>query len=424
MGTLRLAYSTSGLTGLGFSDAVAAIDAAGYAGVEIAFHRDQFNVFELGDDELVALRRQFERLRARPACIATAAHFFEPQRPHEPSLLAVERAARKRRIDLVRQGVRVARSLGVPLVTFGSGFLRDEHVRQPEFDVDAALVESITECLVAIRDDEDITLLIEPEPGMHIETLAQARTLIEAVGSPKFGLHIDLCHARCTEADYVAALARHAAATRYLHVSDAPVGYNLRVVQDADELAVPRSGQNLLVHFPESCDFLLLDRAHPVLFAAGAATARQRARVEALLAAAGAAHDAELVDYATLPARSSLFDEEIFTWLISNPGLSYDVLERARPVARWLRGVSRPGQVRQRLANTRTGIAHWHDIPGTGTLDFAASFAALAQGGFDGYAAVELYHHVTAWQEALTASRNRLQPLVDQANAASMECVP
>ena len=53
------------------------------------------------------------------------------------------------------------------------------------------------------------------------------------------------------------------------------------------------------------------------------------------------------------------------------------------------------------IANSLTGIVHFHEIPGEGTLDFGASFKALTDHGFSGYASVELYHHVGAWQKAL-----------------------
>lgn len=93
MGAIRLSYSTFGLTNLDFLDA---LEAVGYAGVEIAFHRDQFNPFDIDDDYLAQVRRRLDELQVQATCVATASHFFDPQRPHEPSLMAVERAARKR----------------------------------------------------------------------------------------------------------------------------------------------------------------------------------------------------------------------------------------------------------------------------------------------------------------------------------------
>ena len=78
------------------------------------------------------------------------------------------------------------------------------------------------------------------------------------------------------------------------------------------------------------------------------------------------------------------------------------MLERAKPILAYLRGVRNPPLVEQMVANTLTGIAHFHEIPGAGTMDLAASFKALVGNGFSGYGSVELYHHVESWEKALT----------------------
>ncbi|MBC6943651.1 MAG: sugar phosphate isomerase/epimerase [Xanthomonadales bacterium] len=412
MGQIQLSYSTFGLTELDFLDAIDAVDRAGYPGIEISFHRDQFNPFNIDDDYLAQVKRRLAERRVKAACVATASHFFDPQRPHEPSLMALSRAARKRRIDLVKRGIHVARKLGVNLVTFGSGFVRAEHVAQPQVDPGELLVDSIHECLREIRDDEDITLLVEPEPGMYIETLAQGLDLMRKVDSPKFKLHIDICHAYCSEADYISALAQAAPHARYLHISDAQAGYNLKVVDDHPELAPDLDFASVLVHFPDTADFLLLDRAHPVHFREEAPGAARRQRIDTLLARSGITRPLASVDYPSLYAGASPLDDEIFTWMISVPGLSFDVLERTRPIVAWLRGVRGNALQQRMVANTLTGIVHFHEIPGEGTLDLGASFKALTDNGFSGYGSVELYHHVASWQKALDDSYRHLAPLV------------
>ncbi|TAK37968.1 MAG: sugar phosphate isomerase/epimerase [Lysobacteraceae bacterium] len=408
---IQLSYSTFGLTDLDFLDAIDAVAAAGYAGVEIGFHRRQFNPFQIDDDYLAAVRERLQANGIAPACVATASHFFTPSRPHEPSLMTLDLAGRKRRIDLVKRGIRVARRLGSPLVTFGSGFIRDDHVRNPAVDPGELLADSIHECLREIRDDEDITLLIEPEPGMYIETMAQGLALIDAVGSPRFRLHIDLCHAYCSERDYVAALGEAAPHARYLHISDARAGYNLKIVEDADELAFDLGFASTLVYFPDTADYLLVDRNHPLYFCDQAPSDRRRQRIDALLARAGVRGEARTIDYASLPVAASSLDDEIFTYLISVPGLSFDVLERAWPILAWLRGANGPALVEAMVANTLTGIVHFHEIPGEGTLDLGASFKALTDHGFHGYGSVELYHHIASWQQALDDSYRHLAPL-------------
>jgi sugar phosphate isomerase/epimerase len=102
--------------------------------------------------------------------------------------------------------------------------------------------------------------------------------------------------------------------------------------------------------------------------------------------------------------------------LISVPGLSFDILERARPIIIYLRSTKNSEgklMMDKMVANTLTGIVHFHEIPGEGTLDFAASFKALNDNGFNGYASVELYHHVASWEKALADSYEHLSKYVD-----------
>lgn len=412
---IQLSYSTFGLTDLSFLDAIDAVAEAGYAGIELSFHRDQFNPFNLTEADLDAVKRRLAARRIAPACVATASHFFTPSRPHEPSLMSLDLSGRKRRIDLIKRGIGVARHLDVNLVTFGSGFRRAEHVRNPSVDPHELLVDSIHECLREIHDDEDITLLIEPEPGMVIETLEDALELIRDVGSPRFALHIDICHAYCSEADYIGALANAAPHARYLHISDAREGYNLKIVEDADGLPFDLDFARYLVYFPATADFLLIDRQHPIYFCDHAPDVTRQAYIARYLARAGINALPKLVHYPGLYAGNSPLDDEIFTYLISVPGLSFDVLERAWPIIAYLRGAKGPGLVDRMVANTLTGIVHFHEIPGEGTLDLAASFKALNDHGFNGYGSVELYHHVASWQQALDASYRHLAAIAQPA---------
>jgi sugar phosphate isomerase/epimerase len=405
---IKLAYSTFGLTKLPFLDAIDAVARAGYEGIEISFHRDQFNPFNLGDQDLDVVRTRLQKNGIRPVCVATASHFFDPSRPHEPSLMALDLAGRKRRIDLVRRGIRVARRLGTNLVTFGSGFLRSEHVRNPDIDPLDVLADSIHECLREIHSGEDITLLIEPEPGMVIETLDEGLALVESVGSDRFALHIDICHAYCSDVDYIEALGRAAPYARYLHVSDARSGWNLKIAEDASTLSFDLGLASALVYFPDTADFLLVDRNYPLYFCCDSPGPRRRERIAALLRAAGAGTAWQDIHYPDLYAGASPLDDEIWTYLISVPRLSFDVLERAKPVLAFLRGARGPVLIDRMVANTRTGIVHFHEVPGEGSLDFAASFKALNDNGFDGFGAVELYHHVDSCQRALDDSYKHL----------------
>jgi sugar phosphate isomerase/epimerase len=413
---IKLSYSTFGLTNLNFLDAIDVVNEVGYAGIELSFHRDQFNPFDITDEYLETIKKHLETARVKPACVATASHFFTPSRPHEPSLLSPDLAGRKRRISLVKRGIHVARKLGVSLVTFGSGFIRDEHIINPSVNPRELLLDSIQHCLQEIRDDEDLTLLIEPEPGMFIETMEQGISLVNEINSPHFRLHVDICHAYCSEHKYIIALGQAAPYTRYLHISDAQKGYNLKIIKMAENLTLDLDFASYLLYFPQNADYLLVDKNHPFYFCDEKPAADQRKRIETILDEAGIKKTLEYVNYSGLFAGATPYDDEIFTYLISIPGLSFDVLERAKPIIAYLRGtktIDGTPLVEKMVANTLTGIVHFHEIPGEGTLDFAASFKALVDNGFSGYGSVELYHHVASWENALKNSFQYLSQFVE-----------
>ncbi|MBI3167025.1 MAG: sugar phosphate isomerase/epimerase [Chloroflexi bacterium] len=412
---IKLSYSTFGLTNLDFIHSIEVVDKAGYPGIELSFHRDQFNPFNITDDYLAAIKKRLETLEVKPACVSTASHFFTPQRPHEPSLMSPDLAGRKRRIDLVKRGIHVARKLGVNLVTFGSGFIRDEHVSNPSVNPRELLVDSVHQCLKELHDDEDITLLIEPEPGMYIETLEQGMSLVNEINASRFQLHLDLNHNYCSEQNYLETLGKAAPHAKFLHVSDSQEGYNLKLVKAADNLKMDLNFAKYLVYFPEFAEYLLVDPDHPIYFYDELPGAKQKKRIESILGSVNISTSPAFVDYNDLYAGQSPFESEIFVYLISVPGLTYDVLERARPIIIYLRSTKdKNGKLLmdKMVANTLTGIVHFHEIPGEGTMDFAASFKALTDNGFSGYASVELYHHVASWEKALADSYKHLSQFV------------
>jgi len=405
---IKLSYSTNGLVNLSLMDAIDAVEKAGYPGIELAFHMEQFNPFEMSEDDLLALRQRFANSNIKPSCIATPTLFFLADRPHDPSAMCVDLAGRKQRIKLIKEGIKLARALDVKIVSFGSGFIRDDHVANPQVDPEALLIDSIRECVAFIGDD-DIVLTIEPEPGMFIETIAQGVALIEKVNLDKFRLHIDICHAYCSDQNYVDAIAGAAHLTKYLHVSDTTAGYNLKILHYEDGLTLDFDFASYLLYFPDTADFLLLERNRAAYFYD---QTPNREQIQAIAGRLNEAPEVVFVPFDQLPQESSSYDDEIFTYALSVPKLSFYVLDRAKPIIHYLRQQDRRDQglpyMDKMVANSLTGKVHFHIIPGEGEIDFAGCFKAAVDNGFDGYATVELYHHIDGWEQAVNTSYQQL----------------
>ena len=183
----------------------------------------------------------------------------------------------------------------------------------------------------------------------------------------------------------------------------------------SDDLKMDLNFARYLIYFPETAEYLLVDRDHPIYFHDEIPDARWKKRIESILGSANIVAPPTFVDYNSLYTGQSPFESEIFVYLISVPGLTYDVLERARPIIIYLRSTKDASGnllMDKMVANTLTGIVHFHEIPGEGTMDFAATFKTLKENGFSGYASVELYHHVASWEKALVDSYEHLSQFV------------
>lgn len=398
---INLAYSTNGLLNLDLFSAIEAVEKAGYSGIELSFDRKQFNPFELDMRALKKIHHFFGTKTVKPACIATPTIAFLSDRPHEPSVICLDKAGRKQRISLIKKGIEIAKILGAPVVSFGSGFIRDEHVANPQANPMEILAESVHECM---KDLGDITLTIEPEPGMLIETLDEGLAIVNAIGSKQFQLHMDLCHVYCSEKNYAEAVAKAAPRTAYLHVSDTKSGCNVKLKSYASDLVMDFDFASYLIYFPETCDFLFVDRQRAICFHED----MPNGSVLAKMCDLAGTNAIQFVNYGELSMTDSPLDREINTYAVSVPGLSFYVLDRAKPVLRYLRtaplGEAGRPVLDKKVANTLTGKVHYHDIPGQGEIDFKHTFQLLEQQGFQGYATVELYHHVNTWEKALRDS--------------------
>jgi sugar phosphate isomerase/epimerase len=402
MSSIQFSYSTFGLTDLTIIEAIHAVADAGYAGIELAFHKNNFNPFEINHDLLDEVKSTLKARSIEPACISAPTHFFMDTRPHEPSLMCTDIAGRKLRIDLIKRAIRVAQYVGAPLVCFGSGFIREEHVKNPDINPRQLLIDGIKECLQTCKD---VTLVIEPEPGMYIETIDDGVNLINEINDDKFRLHLDLNHVSCGNFDFVEKMAAAAPLAKYLHISDTVDGYNLKMSTIDEDVERDMRHANQLIYFPETADYLLLDQKRSLYFHDSALTGEQQSRIEKVAANYNSGIAVEHVDYNALVNSPSSYDPEIDVYGFSIQRMSFYVVDRAKPILRYIR---EQGIADKMVANTLTGKVHFHEIPGKGEIDFRKCFSILIDNGYRGFGSVELYHHVDRWQQALSESLSYL----------------
>jgi sugar phosphate isomerase/epimerase len=226
MPRLRLAYNTNGLAHHRLADAIDLVADLGYDGLALTPDVQHLDPFTATPAEVAATAAHLRR-RGLDVCVQTGARFLlDPRRKHQPTLLDPDAAARRRRLDMLTRCMDVGRDLGAKVVAFWSG-------AAPAGEDAAALDGRLVEGCLAVAEAAGARGLVaafEPEPGMHVATLADWARLRRAARHPSLRLALDVGHVHCNrEGDPAAAIRENAADLADVQIEDMREGEHLHL---------------------------------------------------------------------------------------------------------------------------------------------------------------------------------------------------
>jgi sugar phosphate isomerase/epimerase len=196
---LRFAYNTNGVSNHRFEDALRLIADSGYDGVALTLDHHHFDPFapdfERRTEQLAAL---LERLGLGLVVETGARFLLDPRQKHEPTLITPDADGRARRLEFLQRAVDVCATCRGEAVSFWAG------VPRPGVGREAAwpwLVEGVSR-LSEYAAARQVTLAMEPEPGMLVETVddwLEAQAWVTAAGAPAVALALDVGHLLVTQ---------------------------------------------------------------------------------------------------------------------------------------------------------------------------------------------------------------------------------
>jgi len=193
-------YSTNAFVKFPLVDAVARIAQLGFKGVEIMADRPHLYP---PDVEKAEFQRLQETLTDGGLKVTNLNSFtlFAVGDTYLPSWIEAERSRREIRIRHTRECLQMARRLGCANISVPpggplSGVTRGEAER---------LFYEGLEQVVPLAEELRVRVLVEPEPGLMIETTRQFQEFMRAVRSPAVGLNFDIGHFFCAGEDPAAA---------------------------------------------------------------------------------------------------------------------------------------------------------------------------------------------------------------------------
>jgi L-ribulose-5-phosphate 3-epimerase len=199
--SVRLGYGTNGFADHRLPDALRILADLGYDGVALTLDHQHLDPFAPDPAARVARTAGLAGALGLAVVVETGARYLlDPWRKHQPTLVSPEPEGRGRRLDLLLRAVRIAADLGAEAMSFWSGTTVGGDPESEFWDRLTAGCEQV----VAAARRHGVTVGLEPEPGMFVDTLDRFDELRARLGSPEgFGLTLDIGHCRCLEAQSV-----------------------------------------------------------------------------------------------------------------------------------------------------------------------------------------------------------------------------
>jgi len=217
---MQLAYSSNAYLQFSIEETIARISRLGYAGMELLADVPHAWPAGLLDERKRAIRACLDEHGLR---IANVNGFMmnavaDPRQPYwHPSWIEPDPNYRAIRREHTNRALTLAKQLGAPSIQTEPG---GPLVEGQSWQQAAGIFYNELMPCVEVAQRLEVLLLIEPEPGLLIETFEQYLEFVERIDSPWVGLNFDIGHAFCMgqdPEDWVARMARH---TKHYHIED------------------------------------------------------------------------------------------------------------------------------------------------------------------------------------------------------------
>lgn len=217
---MKLAFSSNAYLRFSFNDAAQKIAKLGYQGIEImADVPHAWPAFML-EEQKQAIRNA---LKSNNLAISNINSFMmhavnDPrQRYWYPSWIEPDKHYRQIRIDHTMRCLTLAKELGAPCITTEPGGPVEAG---GSWSAGLKLFVEMLKPVIEHAEKEGVLLLIEPEPGLLIETADQFLEFMGHIKSPMVGCNFDIGHSYCVGDDPASTIPRLAKFIKHFHLED------------------------------------------------------------------------------------------------------------------------------------------------------------------------------------------------------------
>ncbi|MEM1011599.1 MAG: sugar phosphate isomerase/epimerase [Planctomycetota bacterium] len=225
----RLAFSTNAFKKTSWEQAISDIAGCGYAGCEIMADQPHFTPFDMSTNEVISLGDALSDAGLRASNVNAFTGFFNAEpfphgRPtgdtYSPTWIDDDPDGLTTRVDHTLASIRLAAAIGADTVSLqpGGPMIGRDASRD---ELEARFADGIRRCLRTAKAN-DVTLAIEPEPGLLLETTPEyvAWKACYFDDEPSISMNFDVGHAFCVGEDPAATARDLVGQYTHVHLED------------------------------------------------------------------------------------------------------------------------------------------------------------------------------------------------------------
>ncbi|PFJ16908.1 xylose isomerase [Bacillus cereus] len=212
---MKIAYSSNGFKRYDLLKTIDLLAEIGYEGIEILLDIPHAFPPEMTNEKIVMIK---DRLKQRNMTISNLNAFmlYGIKDNWHPSFVEVDETERRQRIEHTHNCIDLAQKLGVKTLSTEPGGPLINVEREWANKVFISAMEELADH----AEKSGVTILVEPEPDLLIETSDQFIEFKKAVPSRAIALNFDIGHFFCVGEDPVALVYKLLPYTQHYHLED------------------------------------------------------------------------------------------------------------------------------------------------------------------------------------------------------------
>jgi len=214
---MEFAFSTNAFKKFSLNDTINILSKIGYNGIEILCDIPHAYPKNITNSDINELKQLLSKLKISISNL-NAFTLFAIGDTYHPSWIENDIESRKMRIGHTLDCIKLARKLGVSNIsTEPGGPVNSQGLSEKEL---LRIFENGINEVLKTAENENVTVLVEPEPGLLIENSEQFIKFIKNFDSKHIGLNFDIGHFFCVGEDPSQVIYKLSEYVRHVHLED------------------------------------------------------------------------------------------------------------------------------------------------------------------------------------------------------------